>query len=68
MPITKCVCSNAWQDDRYGPGMRVVNRTRVGTVGGERCTSCGKDVIKAAPKKPKVSAKDAKKDAKAKQK
>ena len=35
--IVRCKCKNAYQDERYGKGLRVKNRMSKGMV---RCTSC----------------------------
>lgn len=43
MAIKKCVCSNDYQDKRYGYGMRVCNSKK---AGGYRCSVCGRDVNK----------------------
>lgn len=40
--IKKCDCKNAWQDKRYGKGMRVQNATS-STPPKYRCTVCGKE-------------------------
>lgn len=42
MAIAKCRCSNPWQDDKYGTGMRVHNKiNKPGVVNDYRCASCG---------------------------
>ena len=58
MAIVKCVCPNRWQDGQYGDGMRVANKTAA--LRTHRCTACGKDIVKAMPKKKeKTDEKDA---------
>ena len=37
--IKKCACESQYQDEKYGKGNRVCNKT----TKGERCTVCGKD-------------------------
>lgn len=39
----KCKCVNEFQDKRYGPQVRVMNRTakESGTTTDARCTVCG---------------------------
>ena len=37
--IKKCTCNHAYQDERYGKGMRLHNET--GKDGEWRCTVCG---------------------------
>ena len=39
----KCDCKNAFQDDKYGKQIRIMNSTLKGTDGGFRCTSCAKE-------------------------
>ena len=44
--IIKCVCTNKFQDDRYGRGNRVMNRKSKATVGQRqsyRCTVCTRE-------------------------
>jgi hypothetical protein len=56
MSIVKCTCKHAFQDERYGPGNRVMNPCR--PAGGKdtavRCTVCLKEksigVEKLTPK------------------
>lgn len=40
--IAKCLCSNTYQDEKYGAGNRVFNMK---AKEGKRCTSCGKDSV-----------------------
>lgn len=40
MAVKRCYCENAFQDEKYGKGMRVCNKT----ANGYRCTVCGKDI------------------------
>lgn len=35
--IKSCSCKNEFQDDKYGNGMRLMNKT----TSGYRCTVCG---------------------------
>jgi len=42
--IKKCYCEHAYQDAKYGKGMRVCNKR----VNGYRCTVCGKDITDLA--------------------
>lgn len=40
--IGTCTCKNTFQDNRYGPGRRIMNRTGKGM----RCTGCDKEHIR----------------------
>jgi len=40
MAIKKCNCESAFQDKKYGKGMRVHNKY-IKEGGGYRCTVCG---------------------------
>ena len=48
--IMQCTCKNAYQDEQYGAGMRVVNPMK--KPNNYRCTSCTK-VIEQQVKKDK---------------
>lgn len=38
----KCTCKHEYQDERYGKGIRLHNRIKMGTpANGWRCTVCG---------------------------
>jgi len=53
--IKRCTCINAFQDERYGVGMRVHNFARGGgTNGGYRCTVCSNVVASAVEKEKEV--------------
>lgn len=39
--IRRCNCKHAWQDRRYGKGMRVHNRMPQKSL--NRCTVCGNE-------------------------
>jgi hypothetical protein len=45
--IGRCFCKSEYQDQKYGPGMRVMNRMEDGKV---RCTVCGKEAVAASAK------------------
>jgi len=47
MAIRKCTCENAFQDKKYGKGMRVMNPTTKGQGNqkGWRCTVCKAEQI-----------------------
>lgn len=48
--IHKCSCKNSFQDENYGSGKRVMNKTSKGYS----CTVCGKDhVVISSGKTPK---------------
>lgn len=55
--IARCECSNAFQDKRYGRGLRLHNRC-TGDVEKSRCTVCGNTKgatqAKAAPAEKKA--------------
>lgn len=38
--VGRCICKSDYQDEKYGKGMRVMNRMDDGKV---RCTVCGKE-------------------------
>lgn len=38
--IKRCTCTHAFQDERYGTGMRVANRTAKSNPTTYRCTVC----------------------------
>lgn len=38
--IKSCVCASKYQDEKYGPGLRVFNKSSDGTK--MSCTACGK--------------------------
>ena len=40
---TKCTCSNTYQDEVYGKGIRIANET--GKTNTVRCTSCGTEIL-----------------------
>jgi len=64
MVVKRCVCKNAFQDARYGAGMRVANPSQKDKS--IHCTSCGKDIVAAI--KPKKIKKDDPKDVSGKKK
>lgn len=42
--IASCSCSNKFQDNRYGKGLRVHNPCKLtGDIEGLRCSVCGKE-------------------------
>lgn len=47
MPLAKCDCKNAYQDEHYGPGVRVHNLMKSAkadsTAKQGRCATCGKE-------------------------
>jgi len=45
--IGRCFCKSEYQDEKYGKGMRVMNRMDDGKV---RCTVCGKEADAASAK------------------
>ena len=53
--ISRCLCKSEYQDQKYGPGMRVMNRLENGKM---RCTVCGKE---ADAPSAKTQAKETKK-------
>lgn len=40
--ILRCNCDNAYQDAKYGPGMRVFNQKANKSSGAANCTVCGR--------------------------
>jgi hypothetical protein len=49
--ISKCGCDHKYQDEKYGPGMRVHNKcVKKGTSTPWRCTVCGAVVNRESPK------------------
>ena len=50
--VMPCSCTQRYQDARLGPGMRVHNECKPPSVGSQRwrCTACGRDVTRNAPK------------------
>ena len=45
MAVKKCTCKNAYQDKKYGKGMRVMNKLYKGKSGDSkhRCTVCNSE-------------------------
>jgi hypothetical protein len=55
--ILACTCKHDYQDQTYGPGLRVHNPYRTPAPGGWRCTVCSKVKPSTAKVEPTKAAK-----------